>query len=82
MNSTTQNTGSSQTWALAPSSILSHAAKCLGTDDTTVRNPYEAVALIGHACMTAVGFRLIGLDEDHNIGTESLASVASEWQRT
>ena len=33
-----------------------------------LRNPYDAVALLSHACMLAVGFRLIGLGEDHRIG--------------
>ena len=33
-----------------------------------LRNPYDAVALLSHACMLAVGFRLIGLGEDHKIG--------------
>lgn len=33
-----------------------------------VKNPYEAIALAIHAGMIAVGFRLIGLGEDHKIG--------------
>jgi hypothetical protein len=33
-----------------------------------LRNPYDAVALLSHACMLAVGFRLIGLGENHKIG--------------
>lgn len=33
-----------------------------------LRNPYDAVALLSHACMLAVGFRLVGLGEDHRIG--------------
>lgn len=73
-----QNTGGGQAQALASSSILSLAAKCLATDDTTIRNPYEAVALIGHACMTAVGFRLIGLDEDHRIGMNLPAPIVEK----
>lgn len=34
-----------------------------------LRDPYDAVALLSHACMIAVGFRLEGLGEDHRIGT-------------
>lgn len=34
----------------------------------TLKTPHEAVALIGHACMTALDFRLVGLGEDHNLG--------------
>jgi hypothetical protein len=33
-----------------------------------IRNPYDAIALLSHACMLAVGFRLVGLGEDHQIG--------------
>ncbi|KAL8755988.1 MAG: hypothetical protein Q9184_004651, partial [Pyrenodesmia sp. 2 TL-2023] len=32
-----------------------------------LRNPYDAVALLSHACFIAVGFRLEGLGEDHRI---------------
>ena len=34
-----------------------------------LKNPYDAIALLCHACMLAVGFRIIGLGEDHKIGT-------------
>lgn len=33
-----------------------------------LQSPYDAIALFSHACMTSVGFRLIGLGEDHKIG--------------
>lgn len=33
-----------------------------------LRDPYDAVALLSHACMLTVGFRLQGLGEDHRIG--------------
>ncbi|KAL9075729.1 MAG: hypothetical protein Q9161_001481 [Pseudevernia consocians] len=32
-----------------------------------LKNPYDAIALLSHGCMRAVGFRLIGLGEDHKI---------------
>ncbi|KAL9599481.1 MAG: hypothetical protein Q9219_003820 [cf. Caloplaca sp. 3 TL-2023] len=32
-----------------------------------LRDPYDAVALLSHACMMAVGFRLEGLGEDHRL---------------
>lgn len=38
-------------------------------EDTQIRSQSEAVALIAHACFLAVGFRLIGLDEEHRIGS-------------
>lgn len=33
-----------------------------------VKDPYAAIALYAHVCMLAVGFRLVGLGEDHKIG--------------
>jgi hypothetical protein len=33
-----------------------------------LKTPYEAIALAVHAGMLAVGFRLVGLGEDHKIG--------------
>ena len=36
-----------------------------------LRNSYDAVALLSHACMLAVGFRLVGLGEDHRISAQS-----------
>ena len=38
------------------------------TSEDQIRNSYDAVALLMHACMLAVGFRLVGLGEDHRIG--------------
>lgn len=55
--------------ALSSRSILSRAAASIGNDaDVLLKDPWEAIALIGHACMAAVSFRLIGLDESHRIG--------------
>ncbi|KAJ5239069.1 hypothetical protein N7468_003688 [Penicillium chermesinum] len=52
---------------LTPDRILGLAADSLN-EQQSLKTPHEAVALIGHACMAAVGFRLVGLGEDHNIG--------------
>ena len=38
-----------------------------------LRDPYDAVALFSHACMVSIGFRLIGLGEDHKIGIPSFS---------
>lgn len=55
--------------ALAPDNVLDLAARSLqGDGNQGLNTPYEAIAVIGHACMAAVGFRLVGLGEDHNIG--------------
>ena len=39
-----------------------------------IKTPYDAIALAVHAGMIAVGFRLIGLGEDHKIGIVKLIS--------
>ncbi|CAD6571255.1 MAG: hypothetical protein ASARMPREDX12_004288 [Alectoria sarmentosa] len=41
-----------------------------------LKNPYDAIALLSHACMLAVGFRLVGLGEDHKIEGTSEGSAA------
>lgn len=53
---------------LTPDNVLGLAAKALHDEQPSLKTSFEAVALIGHACMTAVDFRLVGLGEDHNIG--------------
>lgn len=53
--------------ALSPDRIVDLAAKALGDSQPNLRTPAEAIALIGHACMAAVDFRLVGLGEDHNL---------------
>ena len=42
-----------------------------------LKNAYEAIALAAHAAMIAVGFRLIGLGEDHRIGEMRTLELAS-----
>ncbi|KAJ5200743.1 Proteasome Inhibitor PI31 [Penicillium cf. griseofulvum] len=69
--------------ALSQENILDLAVKAIqpvGDGQPSLKTQYEAVALIGHACMTAVDFRLIGLDEDHNLETSTdTASLPAEW---
>jgi hypothetical protein len=48
-----------------------------GDRQPSLNTPYEAVALIGHACMVAVDFRLVGLGEEHNLGMSRL--FRSHW---
>jgi hypothetical protein len=58
--------------SLSPDNVVGLAARALRPDDSadfSLNTPYEAVALISHACMVAVGFRLVGLGEGHTIGT-------------
>ncbi|ODM20167.1 hypothetical protein SI65_05155 [Aspergillus cristatus] len=58
--------------------IATSALRRDGGDQPTLKNPYEAVALVGHACMIAVGFRLVGLGEEHTLESES-SSLPTEW---
>ena len=48
-----------------------------------LKTPYDALALLSHTCMVAVGFRLVGLGEDHKIPAEADRHAAqplpSEW---
>jgi hypothetical protein len=58
---------------LSPDSILKHMAEALPThakDDTNsdISSSYEAIALFSHACMIAVGFRLLGYGEGQKNG--------------
>ena len=61
---------------LSPSSLASVMASSLPTDATaSIKNEYEATALFSHACMVAVGFRLVGLGEDDRIGLRNDAAA-------
>ncbi|KAJ5900539.1 uncharacterized protein N7473_004609 [Penicillium subrubescens] len=65
---------------LSPDNILELAAKALGSGQPILQTPYEALALIGHACMAAVDFRLVGLGEDHNLDSSTEPSaLPTEW---
>lgn len=48
-----------------------------------LKTPYDAIALASHAAMLAVGFRLVGLGEDHKLDmssdTEQPRSLPTEW---
>lgn len=59
--------------ALSSARILAHMAEALPThrkDDTNsdLSSSYEAIALFSHACMVAVGFRLLGFGEHQKMG--------------
>ncbi|PLB35600.1 proteasome inhibitor PI31 family protein [Aspergillus candidus] len=67
---------------LSPDNIVALATRALGDDDSTsntLQSPYEAVALIGHACMLAVGFRLVGLGEDDNLENPDSPTLPAQW---
>jgi hypothetical protein len=61
---------------LDPATILKEMADGLPThakEDTTsdVSSSLEAIALFTHGCMVALGFRLLGFNEDQKIGKMS-----------
>jgi hypothetical protein len=58
---------------LSNESILKHMADALpthaqGDTNSDLSSSYEAIALFSHACMIAVGFRLIGFGEGQKLG--------------
>jgi hypothetical protein len=58
--------------------VLDLAARAIqptGDSQPSLKTSYEAVALIGHASMTAVGFKLVGLGEDHHLGLHLLSLI-------
>jgi len=48
-----------------------------------LKNQYDAIALASHAAMQAVGFRIVGLGEDHKMESQPASSepqpLPSEW---
>ncbi|RMJ26488.1 hypothetical protein PHISP_02639 [Aspergillus sp. HF37] len=71
----------SGTAVLAPDNVADLATRALrgDGDQLSLNNSYEAIAVVGHACMAAVDFRLVGLGEDHNIEPSESPSLPAEW---
>jgi hypothetical protein len=44
-------------------------------DSSDLASSYEAIALLIHAYLTAIGFKLRGFDEDKNIRTHTLICI-------
>jgi len=76
--------------APAPRNVHSATSLChfisasLSKDaEPQLKTLYDAVAIVTHACMLAVGFRLVGLGEDHKIEADSEPSspkpLPNEW---
>lgn len=57
-------------------SLSRYMLSSLSENTPQLRNPLDATALLIHACMLSVGFRLIGLGEDHQIGSRLVDTVA------
>jgi len=57
---------------LSAGSLATFMSASLPEDaEPQLRNEWDAAALAVHAGMIAVGFRLVGLGEDHRIGQKS-----------
>lgn len=76
------------TGALSAASITSYIAQSLPqsqADQQPLKNAYSAIALLCHACMLAVGFRLVGLGEDDKIEAHSEPNntqpLPAEWDK-
>ena len=58
-------------------------AASLPTESPTIKTAYEAIALSAHAALISVGFRLVGLGEDHKIEAQSdnedVQPLPAEW---
>lgn len=72
---------------LGANSLGQHMVASLPKDvSPQLKNSFDAIALAGHAGMLAVGFRLVGLGEDHKIEAQSDASqpstLPSSWNAT
>ncbi|CZR64509.1 uncharacterized protein PAC_14407 [Phialocephala subalpina] len=72
---------------LSTESILQHMADALpthpdGETGSDLSSSYEAIALFAHACMTAVGFRLVGFGEGNKMEAECTRlapRLAAQW---
>ncbi|KAK5085682.1 hypothetical protein LTR05_004970 [Lithohypha guttulata] len=78
----------SNTSALSADSLISYISQSIPADQSdkpSLKNVYSALALLSHACMLAVGFRLVGLGEDDKIEAHSEPAntqpLPTEWDQ-
>ncbi|EFX05489.1 pi31 proteasome regulator [Grosmannia clavigera kw1407] len=75
--------------ALPSSRSASHTSDPDSTDAATtttsngpdLSSPYEALALFAHACMTQLGFRLVGFEEDRVETFPDAPRLLARWNR-
>lgn len=73
--------------ALRADSIITYISKSIPSQEgrQAIKDPFAAVAIFAHACMLAVGFRLVGLGEDHKIEVHSdltdTKPLPTEWDQ-
>lgn len=74
--------------ALSPDSLLRYISQSLPSqsseaDGPIVKDAYSAIGLFCHSCMLAVGFKLVGLGEDHKIEAHSepqdVTPLPAQW---
>lgn len=70
------------TISMSPAGLCSVVRKSI--DPTSgLRNPYDAIASLTHACMLTSGFVFVGLGEDHTakrpIRSDDVSTLPSEW---
>ncbi|KAI9866836.1 MAG: hypothetical protein M1813_000778 [Trichoglossum hirsutum] len=63
--------------SLSPSSLAIMVSSLPRATATPVEDEYDAIALFIHACMVAVGFRLVGLGEDDRTVAAAAAAAAT-----
>ncbi|KAI1017361.1 hypothetical protein LB505_004901 [Fusarium chuoi] len=68
---------------LSVAAILNGMADALPThppndDSSDLASSYEVIALLIHSYLAALGFKLLGFDEDKNILTRSSSATAME----
>ncbi len=65
--------------ALSADSLVRYLASSLPKDaDPQIKSPTDAIAIACHAGMLAVGFRLVGLGEDHRIGKATVIWLVNQ----
>lgn len=69
---------------LSAASLSHHMVTSIPKDSSPqIKTAFDAIALAAHAGMLAVGFRLVGLGEDHRVDTSTDASqpqpLPTEW---
>lgn len=73
--------------ALSSDSILSYISKSIPPSDgkQALKDAFAAISVHAHACMLAVGFKLVGLGEDHKIEAHSESTdtqpLPQEWDQ-
>ena len=73
--------------ALSSQSILIYISKSIPAQDgkQAIKDPFAAISVHAHACMLAVGFKLVGLGEDHKIEAHSELTdtqpLPQEWDQ-